>query len=1314
MEAQERWTLPSQLAQGQGGYYDMLRTAGFLFAIWAIGRLCRQVRLSPSVGALVAGMLLGPEFSGFVPFATPTCASISSRTTNASKLPADAVEPTCSHDLWRLIGNAGITLLIFEFGTQISFSKLKQVRRRAVIMALASTLLPIAVGVFYIVVSARGRLAEGFAVGLALAPTSPVVLRALDADDLLNSLPGQTAIHAIFLGMVASLLLFFVLVNVASSSDLRVGLRAPYLHCKNTNCSVGSRVLVGVCGTGGLADALDNRAARVVADSDWLGHLRGVTAIPTPREGHRPRATCRARLDPAARRGALDHHDGHARGTPRLLFTPLPSAPRHGRPCLLLLVAWQVLATTTSFLCDSHLLGTFVAGMCFVGVGRSRQVWRVQLKRIRSWCVRLFYGCTIGFSVPVNSMRPELIFQGVLLGLLGGLLSKLLPALLVRYGRDMSPLERAAARKASRLTRSGHIEPSQVLLGATMVARGELSFLFANKARMTYMPAMRAEEPPVPLMSDDAFTVCMWALLGALVAAPLLLQWSVALFKRAKAAQRRGSLETQLRGPARTNFAMNIVGRHFPGLVTEIANTLRVSGMDVFEGRILCDGSTEIARLILQPRGNMEDFDDERIGEMRGAIEMLTGDKGTVVYFEEEAKRTYQDAVVEVQAVGEIHRPGAARIITALMTELGLFVQQGHGVTSIQMSRGFQVRIGHGSWYAINSDAAKPVTAERVERVRTLLAFATSSDELKQWLNCTFMVKMVPSTEIPPKPYNAFCRYSAIIAGQQWKKERWELPVQQDGGDSTSASCSASAAAAYAATATTAKLGPSHTPSIGTPSDSPSSTEPEPEATPAFIPPSRRMSKDKQLSLAREQARAKAALATTSDALPASTPTPAEACGAAACSRQSNGVNQVAETDGCRTQETFSPSAYRAKRKSEESDSLNAAAASATAGTLAAAEQAVAAQRAAAHRAAVPSLAEGAPSSVAAALRGAGGGGGATRGKRRNSFTGIIGNGSAGASSSGGVQRASSHTNSSCRDRLRTEPEMVVPTVASITKDLNLHGLDVTAFARRIEEDVAKSMMIADDLNRRAMRRGSLFNRNLAGMSVDQLAAANRSPNARRRVSAMVRRASFDSADANASQRRPARARVSSEDFNCSSATNSRFARRTRSQEVVSTPMDRGPGMVRSGMTTRPKPLSQPAPGGQGVPQRRACAGDSSSLKPMTGGVNAPVVRLSQLPEDALRASRAQRRHSGSSESFGGGGLMRAIGGAAIGRLIASLSGDTQLAGVERSNAPLGDEQRSRANSAAEADVAEPNSLAAMAAAATAAHDAELAAERRR
>jgi Kef-type K+ transport system membrane component KefB len=473
------------LAPGPSGldsqFVTMLRAATFLAGIWLFGRIMATLKLPNSIGGLLAGMLLGPEGIGVVPYATKLCstaareaareaaaaareaaaAAAESLMGNASTGVgiiaasaagaggaagggAGAVGACGDYDVWRLMGNTGITLLIFEFGTHVNLQKVHLVLRKALKVTAVSTILPTLVGVLLIAgIFSDGDghkfvsfLPDGFAAGVALSPTSPVVLRVLDEDDLLNTLPGQTALIAIFLSLVVSLIFFTVLTNVATASSL-----SPI-----TLTSAITRPLV--CSVLFVA----------------LGQLLALKAFP-----HLEKV-----IDLVPRVGRVSIQ------------------PRDELHLILMLVTLVLCCYLTAMLCGNHLLGAFVGGMCFVRVGRSRQVWRVQLKRIRAWCVRIFYAATVGFAVPITSMADgSLIFQGLLLGLCGGIFAKLLSPLTIRFmaGKALQA-ERLAARKASALTRSGHVEPAQLIVGASMVARGEFSFLIADEARRTlYAPS---------------------------------------------------------------------------------------------------------------------------------------------------------------------------------------------------------------------------------------------------------------------------------------------------------------------------------------------------------------------------------------------------------------------------------------------------------------------------------------------------------------------------------------------------------------------------------------------------------------------------------------------------------------------------------------------------------------------------------------------------------------------------------------------------------------------------------------------------------
>lgn len=65
----------------------------------------------------------------------------------------------------------------------------------------------------------------------------------------------------------------------------------------------------------------------------------------------------------------------------------------------------------------SHLLGAFVAGMCFTKVPLSHHIWVQQMKRILRWLIRIFFAATVGFAIPVSTMLTVSAFlKGLAIG----------------------------------------------------------------------------------------------------------------------------------------------------------------------------------------------------------------------------------------------------------------------------------------------------------------------------------------------------------------------------------------------------------------------------------------------------------------------------------------------------------------------------------------------------------------------------------------------------------------------------------------------------------------------------------------------------------------------------------------------------------------------------------------------------------------------------------------------------------------------------------------------------------------------------------
>ena len=196
----------------------------------------------------------------------------------------------------------------------------------------------------------------------------------------------------------------------------------------------------------------------------------------------------------------------------------------------------------------SHLLGAFVAGMCFVNVPRSQQIWNSQMKRVVKWMVRFFFAASVGFAVPVSEMFTWDAFGNGLLLAIGPtiatkvtltlilnatitltlaptptltLIPTLTPSLtpiptpnqlfsgIFAYTRYTSPEAKARAAKASWITKYCHAQPQQLLVGAAMVARGEFAYMVADTAQsLTY----EGGEPGQRMLAPGIYASVVWVL----------------------------------------------------------------------------------------------------------------------------------------------------------------------------------------------------------------------------------------------------------------------------------------------------------------------------------------------------------------------------------------------------------------------------------------------------------------------------------------------------------------------------------------------------------------------------------------------------------------------------------------------------------------------------------------------------------------------------------------------------------------------------------------------------------------------------------
>src|SRR5262245_24995416 len=147
--------------------FDLILTlTGGLAAALVFGYLTQQLRLSPIVGYLIAGLLVGPYTPGYV----------------------------ADRSLAGQLAEVGVILLMFGVGLQFHIEELLAVRKVAIPGALVQSAVATALGV--IVARAAGwNPASGLVFGIALSVASTVVLiRVLSDNRQLHTLAGHIAV----------------------------------------------------------------------------------------------------------------------------------------------------------------------------------------------------------------------------------------------------------------------------------------------------------------------------------------------------------------------------------------------------------------------------------------------------------------------------------------------------------------------------------------------------------------------------------------------------------------------------------------------------------------------------------------------------------------------------------------------------------------------------------------------------------------------------------------------------------------------------------------------------------------------------------------------------------------------------------------------------------------------------------------------------------------------------------------------------------------------------------------------------------------
>jgi len=365
-------------------------------------------------------------------------------------------------DIFTLIGHTGVAMMIFESGMHFDFEQAKTVGPWACAVAILGTFLPIIFGAGLAVLLGFDLLPHGLSAGVSLAPTSVgIALKLLHEAKALQTYFGQAVMTAAFVDDVLSLVLFSILFSLGDDMTFMTFL--PLI--------LG---IVFMC------------VAIVACVTFWPKFISCIFSWVKETK-------------------------------------PDAKVTRHDEVMWFLMFATLCVYALVTHLCGTHLWGCFIAGMSFATHHHAHHVWVKQVKRITCWFIRIFFACTLAWSIPVTELFSLPAFwKGTIMGIVPCILTKVCCA--------------------------PFMGKSRWVIGWAMVGRAEFAYFIAIMANSMKM------------MEDALFAILVWALLYATIFAPLIFRKVLHNYMVGQ-----GLKDESVEGPS----AANSVSGHLPDVEQE-------------------------------------------------------------------------------------------------------------------------------------------------------------------------------------------------------------------------------------------------------------------------------------------------------------------------------------------------------------------------------------------------------------------------------------------------------------------------------------------------------------------------------------------------------------------------------------------------------------------------------------------------------------------------------------------------------------------------------------------------------------------------
>jgi Kef-type K+ transport system membrane component KefB len=431
-------------------------------------------------------------------------------------------------DIFTLTGHIGVGMMIFESGMHFDFDQAMTVGPWASVVAVLGTFLPIISGTA-LSVAFGFDMTSSMAAGVSLAPTSVgIALKLLNEARALSEYFGQAVMTAAFVDDVLSLIIFSVLFTIGGGDPVIMDFVPLILGCVFMALAIPAAVLV-------WPPVLD-----------WI-----FSKIPETK--------AEAKLT------------------------------RHHEVMFLILFVTLIVYGQITFMCGTHLWGCFIAGMSFATRHEAHHVWVRQVKRNTVWFLRIFFSCTLAWSIPVKSLFSlEAFWKGSLMGIGPCIACK------VFCGPFMGD--------------------ARWVIGWAMVGRAEFAYFIAIYAKSLKM------------MDEELFAILVWALLYATVFAPLVFRKVLARYMRKKGA-RDSVIAAIMSAPT------DVGDVHFPDLIAEAEHQEKIDHKKTMakNEEMIRQFSSEASahEAEINDRQNVIEKQDLEIQELKAALKQFEADSGT-------------------------------------------------------------------------------------------------------------------------------------------------------------------------------------------------------------------------------------------------------------------------------------------------------------------------------------------------------------------------------------------------------------------------------------------------------------------------------------------------------------------------------------------------------------------------------------------------------------------------------------------------------------------------------------------------------------